>query len=355
MFHPLTQDNFNDLLNRFSTTELEEMLSKYPYLHQAHLLLAKKYQAEKNPAFDEQLQLAALYAQDRELFFSLFNAEEVAKARPVIADTFVKEKEEEVSEIPFTEQEEPVEKTEDVVAPLVEPENHITPLIEAGTQIQTEEAQEIQEGIPATVLAYQEREEVLLSNEDSTESKISVVEKEIEHIQAEEIVKFLEPLVAELAPTQKEEKEQQPLLEMDHTFEEWLKVFSKIPEATEPTKAETAATLEPDARAAELDQLIRSNVSVNYLHELVTEETHYSRGLDDFIQEQIKKRKTHDRKMSKSENEMDPEMVTETLAKLYEAQKRYSKAIAAYEMLALKFPEKNDFFAARITDLKKMI
>ena len=51
---------------------------------------------------------------------------------------------------------------------------------------------------------------------------------------------------------------------------------------------------------------------------------------------------------------MDEEsFVTETLAKIYEAQHCYDKAIKAYEILSLKYPEKRNTFAARIDTLKK--
>jgi len=49
----------------------------------------------------------------------------------------------------------------------------------------------------------------------------------------------------------------------------------------------------------------------------------------------------------------DESFVTETLAKIYEAQHLYDKAIKAYEILSLKFPEKRNTFAARIESLNK--
>jgi len=48
------------------------------------------------------------------------------------------------------------------------------------------------------------------------------------------------------------------------------------------------------------------------------------------------------------------ELMTETLAKVYLEQKNYKKAIQAYRILSLKYPEKNSFFADRITDLEKI-
>ncbi|MBA4154897.1 tetratricopeptide repeat protein [Flavobacterium sp.] len=45
-------------------------------------------------------------------------------------------------------------------------------------------------------------------------------------------------------------------------------------------------------------------------------------------------------------------LMTETLARVYLEQKKFSKAIQAYEILILKYPEKSIFFADRIKDIK---
>jgi hypothetical protein len=47
-------------------------------------------------------------------------------------------------------------------------------------------------------------------------------------------------------------------------------------------------------------------------------------------------------------------LMTETLARVYLEQKKYSKAIQAYEILILKYPEKSSFFADRILDIKNI-
>lgn len=47
-------------------------------------------------------------------------------------------------------------------------------------------------------------------------------------------------------------------------------------------------------------------------------------------------------------------LMTETLAKVYLEQKKYTKAIQAYEILILKYPEKSSFFADRINEIKNL-
>ena len=51
----------------------------------------------------------------------------------------------------------------------------------------------------------------------------------------------------------------------------------------------------------------------------------------------------------------DGAMVTETLAKVYIRQKHYDKAIKAYEIMKLKYPEKSSFFADQISEIRKLI
>ena len=52
--------------------------------------------------------------------------------------------------------------------------------------------------------------------------------------------------------------------------------------------------------------------------------------------------------------QIEPDVVmTETLANIYIAQKKYENAINAYEILSLKFPEKSSFFADQIKMLKR--
>ncbi|APD06513.1 hypothetical protein UJ101_00982 [Flavobacteriaceae bacterium UJ101] len=47
-------------------------------------------------------------------------------------------------------------------------------------------------------------------------------------------------------------------------------------------------------------------------------------------------------------------LMTETLAKIYVEQKKYDKAIQAFKILSLKYPEKSGFFADQIKAIKKL-
>jgi tetratricopeptide (TPR) repeat protein len=56
-----------------------------------------------------------------------------------------------------------------------------------------------------------------------------------------------------------------------------------------------------------------------------------------------------------SEPQLNPDMITDTLAKIYIKQGFYDKAIHAYEKLSLKYPEKNSYFAGQINKIKQII
>lgn len=48
------------------------------------------------------------------------------------------------------------------------------------------------------------------------------------------------------------------------------------------------------------------------------------------------------------------DLITETLAAIYTRQKKYEKALKAYEKLSLKYPEKSIYFASQIKEIEKL-
>jgi len=67
--------------------------------------------------------------------------------------------------------------------------------------------------------------------------------------------------------------------------------------------------------------------------------------------------KANDEEYKFNDNKYDkdnPELITETLAKILTNQKKYKKAIKAYRILSLKYPEKSSFFADHIKEIKKL-
>ena len=66
----------------------------------------------------------------------------------------------------------------------------------------------------------------------------------------------------------------------------------------------------------------------------------------------ISVKKENNKIISITKNKSDSSLMTETLAKVYLEQKKFSEAIKAYEILSLKYPEKSGFFADQIKRTK---
>lgn len=67
----------------------------------------------------------------------------------------------------------------------------------------------------------------------------------------------------------------------------------------------------------------------------------------------ITREETENEFIEKSVSEHD-ELITETLAMLYFEQKKYDKALEAFQKLSLKYPEKSVYFASRIEEIEKL-
>jgi len=77
--------------------------------------------------------------------------------------------------------------------------------------------------------------------------------------------------------------------------------------------------------------------------------------IDNFIKQNPKisrVSKDTDKKEVNIIERQDSYLMTETLAKVYLAQKKYENAIKAYEILSLKYPEKSGFFADQINRIR---
>ncbi|NNK82048.1 MAG: hypothetical protein HKO92_02870 [Flavobacteriaceae bacterium] len=120
-----------------------------------------------------------------------------------------------------------------------------------------------------------------------------------------------------------------------HSFSEWLKITSFKP-IIRDEEQDQESIKQKDQRAEKfdlIDKFIATNPKIVPLKK-------------DLENQNIALESTH-----------EPEtLMTETLARIYVEQKNYSKAIKAYKILSLKYPEKSGFFADQIQavkDLKK--
>lgn len=117
-----------------------------------------------------------------------------------------------------------------------------------------------------------------------------------------------------------------------HSFQEWLQLtgITQI-DRTDITEEKTDNTAKKLSNIDLIDKFISDKPKIKPVKKTVS--------LKNLTQE-------------KSFN--SDELMTETLAKVYLEQKNYKKAIQAYRILSLKYPEKNSFFADRISDIEKI-
>lgn len=114
-----------------------------------------------------------------------------------------------------------------------------------------------------------------------------------------------------------------------HSFQEWLQLSRLKPIVREETTPKNAPIEEAKKKKLELiDKFIETNPKIIPVAKDAAVPT-----IEPF-------------------SEDTSHLMTETLARVYLEQKKYSKAIQAYEILILKYPEKSSFFANRISDIK---
>uniref|UniRef100_UPI00404B21C7 tetratricopeptide repeat protein n=1 Tax=Flavobacterium sp. TaxID=239 RepID=UPI00404B21C7 len=167
-------------------------------------------------------------------------------------------------------------------------------------------------------------EELSIENKTSEEETIFTL-KEIEEslkfefreITPEESLEIGKPLLFE-----KNEK---------HSFQEWLNLTKFEPIIRETNTETEEIDIEKQKKAEIIDKFIELNPRISPIKE------NTKNPLNIHIS---KEEPTH--------------LMTETLAKVYLEQKKYTKAIQAYEILILKYPEKSSFFANRIKNIKDL-
>jgi hypothetical protein len=137
-----------------------------------------------------------------------------------------------------------------------------------------------------------------------------------------------------------------------HSFQEWLQLARTEPiDRSDETPEEETTSQEEEKKTKESTEI---KVETEDLDE---EKKKKAEIIDKFIETNPKispiKQTTITPAVQFNINQEDNSyLMTETLARVYLEQKKYTKAIQAYEILILKYPEKISFFADRISDIK---
>lgn len=114
-----------------------------------------------------------------------------------------------------------------------------------------------------------------------------------------------------------------------HSFQEWLQLAKITPIQRENEEKSSEIDEEKKKKTALIDKFIENNPKIIPVKNAPVSPINIEKSTQD-----------------------NSYLMTETLAKVYLEQKKYQKAIQAYEILILKYPEKSSFFADRISDIR---
>ena len=154
-----------------------------------------------------------------------------------------------------------------------------------------------------------------ISKSINVTERISVLEQKETNKEAEEALEIGKPLQFDKNET--------------HSFSEWLQLAKIAPIVRKETEKQIKVSSELEKKFDLIEKFIELNPKIP----------------------QVKDNTSIPTNIAKS-NETPSSIMTETLAQIYLEQKKYTKAIQAYEILILKYPEKSSFFADRIKNIK---
>ena len=184
------------------------------------------------------------------------------------------------------------------------------------TAIQQEKIDEIQKSLLDIEVHHME-EVIVLPQIETIATKKEKIELEITEPTSEEKLEIGKPLP--FTPTER------------HSFQEWLQLTKFSPIEREIEEKNTQNDPEKQKKLDIIDKFIEANPKIAPVKETTKPPANISKSTEE---------PTH--------------LMTETLAKVYLEQKKYTKAIQAYEILILKYPEKSSFFADRINEIKNL-
>lgn len=291
---------------------LEDVVATFPYYATAHLLLAAATHVHDHHAYQKVLKRTAINVPNRS---RLFNLVEFVKINPT------------PEVVSFTDKENANQPQPTTIA--LEDEKH-TPVEEDKQSIVYQEKEET-----TTVVVKDEEKEIDLTEQVEVEMGRSLLNAIIE----KEVIKT-------------PELHQQPL-SRPASFGDWLAFMKKnngqpyreIEEKVNQEKARKASLLEATTASTQPPVIEKRKKNLEIMDKIIANNPGPIRVKEEkFFTPEAKA------KESLIENE---HLVTETLAKIYALQGNTSKAIRAYEILSLKYPQKSAYFASLILKLRQ--
>jgi len=316
----MTPETFNrylkdpSLLDSQTVDELWMLVKEYPYFQVARMLLARNLYNTGHEAYPLSLRLAAAYAGDRSKLKILiegtpvFSKELAAKIRSnetIDEPQVLKNNIEIVAERLGVTDEKTVEISEIIDTPIAR-------------TLKFEEVNSLEERFQ-NKMNLSGSEAVPAGTTNGSSDNVSDTISEVLHIQEQEVTNvirnsLIDSIISRLSEVPITESES---LNDDFTPEETKK--KKIPEEKIPARNEL------------VERFIR-------------EEPRISAPKREFYNPEDKARQS---------TSLPEDLVSETLAKIYEQQGLYSMAVKIYEKLMLLIPEKSSYFAGQIKEIDK--
>lgn len=318
--------------------DLSDIIKDYPYFQSAHLLFTKGLYQTQALNYSKQLRKTAIVANSRSVLYELIHKQEsvvnIKTPEVKIEEVVEIKKEEAINNVTISNQE---IKVVYVTAPV---EKQDIPRIEAKDNSVVKEINIDINQKELSILKDIENETEVPEIEVKTQEFKEQIEKEINRgiIQS-----YIETEIIKTPQLEKEE-EKEPV-----SFTDWLHKVKKESasiqkvESNDGSKTAKKDDLELKNEENEKKELV-FNKNKQLIDKIIESDPgRIKLGSNKFFTPAI------DAKQSLLENE---HLVTETLAKIYALQGNNSKAIRAYEILSLKFPQKSVYFATLIEKLK---
>lgn len=285
------------------------VIEEYPYFQSARALQLKGYKNEHSFLYNDALKVTAAYTTERDILFEY-----------ITSDKFIQN---EISQAIF-EHDAAVNEIEVITEDISE---SVSLALDKQIKDELKKAEAILdpnlfERKPISI------SEVLGKKEEVSET--TKEEKDIEEstseITAKEVLKIDAPLEFTKEDT--------------HSFSEWLQLTKTKPidrSLEKVVKQEVSETTTQDEKDRKFD--------------LIEKFIQKKPKLDP---KEISAKRVENKNLAAAYTQAPSALMTETLAKVYLQQKNYKKAIQAYKILILKYPEKSGFFADQIRAIKKL-
>lgn len=333
-------------MDRNSHRELKSLIDRYPYFQIAHLLLLKNLHDNQSIRFKEELRNSALYIPDRRQLFLLIQDQIKIQSRfeNIEKTIVVSEKPKSVSQDGLEDvQVEGVEEITDVRVEEKLFEYEINHEGSDGLIDLTDESEFADSDISSQEDGSSDEPEMLqVANDEILEFADSDDKKEelAEQVEIKQELTDSELLVAAtevyhigfggnlytLSDEPKKE-EVKPERDENHSFTDWMTVVDKKEEDDNSDSSKGKVKKENNL----IDNFIQNEPRINRSIKVVEKQEDISLG---------------------SLEDKDG-FISETLASIYVKQKLFDKAIAVYNKLVLKNPEKNVYFASQIERIEK--